>query len=463
MALDPEGIEELVNDALRTDFKDRRLRERLAKMVSKLAANPKASFPAVFNEAELEGAYRFFGNPAIDSEDILSGHYARMQERSREAGSVLVVHDSTQFAFDPNGSREGLGRIRKTKTGQAFFGHVALVVSADGSRNPLGLAALETWVRHDDPAGAEKKRWARGVDVTNARLGETQKVLHVMDREADDYELFAHLVENRHRFLIRLTYDRVLSRQVGEASSRISDVLSQVECVIERRTKLSKRIEGSRSPTQKKTHPARAARVAQLAIGAMPLVLPRPRLHREGPDQLSLTLIRVWEPNPPEGEPAMEWLLITNESAARPEELNQLVDAYCARWTIEEFFKALKTGCAFMKRQLEDYESLVNALAVSAPIACRALQLRTRARLKPEATDQLILEPDEMLVLRLKGRIKLPAQPTNRDILLAVAAMGGHIRWNGDPGWKTICEGLHDLITLTEGFRLAKLQPASDQ
>jgi hypothetical protein len=159
----------------------------------------------------------------------------------------------------------------------------------------------------------------------------------------------------------------------------------------------------------------------------------------------------------------VEWLLITNESATRAEELSQLVDAYRARWTIEEFFKALKTGCAFMKRQLEDYEALVNALAVSAPIACRALELRTRARLKPEATDELILEPDELLVLRLKGRTKLPASPTNRDILLAVAAMGGHIKWNGDPGWKTICGGLEKLVTLTEGYRLAKLQPASDQ
>jgi hypothetical protein len=461
MALDPEGIQELHDEAMRSDFKDARLRRRLAKIVSKLGTNPSASFPQVFDAAELEGAYRFFGNPAIGSDEILSGHYASVQERRREAGSVLVVHDSTQFAFDPNGEREGLGRINKA--GQAFFGHFALVLKADGSRSPLGLAALETWVRQDDPAGAEKKRWARGVDVASARLGESQKMLHVMDREADDYALFAQLVENRHRFLIRLTHDRVLSREIGEASSRISDLLSQIECTVERRTKLSKRIDGSRSPTQRKTHPARSARVAQLAIGAVPLSLPRPRTQRGVAEQLSLTLIRVWEPSPPEGEPAVEWLLITNETATGAEELSQLVDAYRARWTIEEFFKALKTGCAFMKRQLEDYDALVNALAVSAPIACRALELRTRARLKPEATDDLVLEPDELLVLRLKGRTKLPAAPTNRDILLAVAAMGGHIKWNGDPGWKTICGGLDKLITLAEGYRLAKLQPASDQ
>ncbi len=461
MALDPEGIRGLVEEALQAEFVDDRLRRRLAKMVGKLAAAPTESFPRIFDPAELEGAYRFFGNPLVGSEDILSGHYACVGERSREAGRVLVVHDSSQFAFDPHGSREGLGRIHKG--GQAFFGHFSLVLSADGTRHPLGLAALETWVRKDDPAGAEKKRWVRGVDAASARLSHTAHVLHVMDREADEYALFAHLAENRHRFLIRLMHDRVLSREVGEASTRISDVLSQIECVVERRTKLSKRIDGARSPTQKQTHPARSARSARLAIGAMPLSLPRPRNRGDLPEQLDLTLIRVWEPNPPEGEPAVEWLLITNEPAARAAELNQLVDAYRARWTIEEFFKALKTGCAFMKRQLEDYESLVNALAVSAPIACRALALRTRARLNPAATDELLLDPDELLVLRMKGRTKLTAHPTNHDVLLAVAAIGGHIKWNGPPGWQTICKGLDHLATLTEGFRLAKFQPASDQ
>jgi hypothetical protein len=33
------------------------------------------------------------------------------------------------------------------------------------------------------------------------------------------------------------------------------------------------------------------------------------------------------------------------------------------RWTIEECLKAIKTGCEFEKRQLQDYEALVNLLA----------------------------------------------------------------------------------------------------
>ena len=144
------------------------------------------------------------------------------------------------------------------------------------------------------------------------------------------------------------------------------------------------------------------------------------------------------------GSAGIDWVLLTSEAVDNTQELLHLVDVYRARWTIEEFFKALETGCSFLKRQLEHYESLVNALAVSAPIAAKALELRSRARQHSDSTD-IILDADHLLLLREKGHMKLPDEPTNRDILLAVAALGGHIKWNGEPGWKTICGGLEKL------------------
>lgn len=462
MALDQQGIGQLVHEAQASTFKDRRLRARLATIIGKLAVSPAKSFPDVFSSAELEGAYRFFGNPKVNSDDILSGHYASIAAQSSAMPSVLVVHDTTVFVFDPEGERVGLGRVRVGD--QSFFGHFALVLKDDGTRMPLGVAALETWVRNDDPeAPIEKARWARGVDISRSRLPGSSP-LHVMDREGDDYALLAHLVEGKHRFLIRLMHDRILEKRLGLASTRISDVLAQVECVIERTAKLSKRKDGGRSPTQRGTHPSRSARSAKLAVGAVRVNLPRPAT-RSGtlPERLSLNLVRVWEPDPPADADPVEWVLLTTEPVDSAHALSRLVDAYRARWTIEEFFKALKTGCSFLKRQLEDYEALVNALAVSAPIAAKALELRSVARQQPDSTD-IIFDADHLLVLREKGRIKLPDEPTNRDILLAVAALGGHIKWNGEPGWKTICGGLEKLVPMTEGFRLArKLLRASDQ
>lgn len=462
MALDQQGIDQLVQEAQASRFKDQRLRRRLATIMGKLAVSPAKSFPDVFSPAELEGAYRFFGNPKVTGDDVLSGHYASIAAQSSALPSVLVVHDSTTFAFDPEGERVGLGRLRVGD--QSFFGHFALVLKDDGSRLPLGVAGLETWIRNDDPdAPNEKARWARAVDTVSSRLPDSNP-LHVMDREGDDYALFAHLVGGNHRFLIRLMHDRILKKQLGLDSIRISDVLAQVECAVECTAKLSKREDSGRSRLQRSTHPARAARSAKLAIGALRVEVPRPA-ERAGslPERLSLNVVRVWELDPPEGADPVDWVLLTSEIVDNPQELRHLVDVYRARWTIEEFFKALKTGCSFLKRQLEDYESLVNALAVSAPIAAKALELRALARQQSDSTD-IILDADHLLVLREKGHMKLPDEPTNRDILLAVAALGGHIKWNGEPGWKTICGGLEKLLPMTEGFRLArKLLLASDQ
>jgi hypothetical protein len=462
MSLDHQTIQGLIQEAHASSFKDRRLRARLANIVEKIATAPEKSFPKIFSPAELEGAYRFFGNPLVTSDDVLSGHYESVAAQSRVSRAVLVVHDTTTFVFDAEGERVGLGRARVGD--QAILGHFSLGLKDDGSRHPIGMAALQTWVRNDEPdAPKERDRWARGVDIAASRLPGA-RLLHVMDREADDYALFTHLLRVQQGFLIRLMHDRVLEKTLGGAATRISDVAVHVECTFERKAKLAKRKDGGRSPTQKSIHPSRAARVAKLAVGAMPLKLLRPPTQAITlPEELSLNLVRVWELDAPDGVDPVEWLLITNEPTDTAEALHRLVDAYRARWTIEEFIKALKTGCSFMKRQLEDYEGLVNALAVSIPIACKALLLRTVAREFPQS-EQTILDADHLLVLREKGRTNLPANPTNRDVLLAVAALGGHIKWNGEPGWKTICEGFETLLPLTEGFRIArKLLQASDQ
>ena len=106
---------------------------------------------------------------------------------------------------------------------------------------------------------------------------------------------------------------------------------------------------------------------------------------------------------------------------------------------------------------------LANALAVFAPIACTLLDLRSEARRVPDAPAHLVLSRSQLEVLRALGRVPLPEEPTQRDALLAVAALGGHIKWNGDPGWLTLARGYADLLMLTAGWEAAKLQQTRDQ
>ncbi len=442
---------------------DRRLRDRLALMTEKLAVDPSRSFPDAFTTAELEGAYRFFGNPLVTPDRILGPHFAQTRARADAEPTVLVVHDSSTFAFDPDGARVGLGRVRKS--GQAFFGHISLVLTDDGSRRPLGLAALTTWVRTQEAAGGtERARWFESVQISAERLGGPCNLVHVMDREADDFALFLRLVEGGHRFAIRVAKDRLLAESTWCEPRKLSHAAAQIECTVRREARLSKRIDGTRSPQQKASHPSRGTRLAKLAFGATSITLKRPKPQDKTlAASLPLHLVRVWEPDAPVGEEPIEWLLLTTDPIDSPDALLRIVDRYRARWTIEEYFKAIKTGCAYSERQLGDYEGLVNALAVFAPIACRLLALRSDAQHAPEAPASRVLGPDEIEVLRAGGRTKLPPNPTARDVLLAVAALGGHIKWSGEPGWLTLSRGMTKLEALTEGWRLARLQRECDQ
>jgi hypothetical protein len=168
----------------------------------------------------------------------------------------------------------------------------------------------------------------------------------------------------------------------------------------------------------------------------------------------SLNVVYVCEVDPPETESPVEWVLLTSEPIETTEQILQVVDWYRARWVIEELFKALKSGCSVEKRQLQSFHALSNALALLLPIAWRLLLLRHMARDQPTAPATTVLAPDEITVLRSFGRRKLPDLPTARDALLAVAALGGHLKRNGEPGWQTLARGLEKLHTLTEGWRL---------
>jgi hypothetical protein len=86
--------------------------------------------------------------------------------------------------------------------------------------------------------------------------------------------------------------------------------------------------------------------------------------------------VLVHEVGAPNYAETVEWKLLTNLPIDTPEQVAAIVDAYRARWVIEEFFKALKTGCAYEKRQLETFRALMNALAIFSVIAWRLLVLR---------------------------------------------------------------------------------------
>ena len=331
-------------------------------------------------------------------------------------------------------------------------------MSADGARVPLGVLALETVFRLDRSIGhknwtkeknrGERARWLNCVDDAEALLAGRTKAIHVMDREGDAYSLLAGLTDKGRQFVIRSFQDRVL---VGH-EERLREVARGTRRSLRREVPLSPRprIKGPKG----QRHPARRSRMAKLSIAALAVELPRTS---DGPKTSSATtrlnVVHVVEKKPPVGEPAVEWFLLTNLPTITDEELTFAVDCYRARWVIEEFFKAIKTGCQYEKRQLESAASLLNALAIFAPVAWRLLLLRHLARIDPKAPATAALTDKQLEVLRAVARKPLPNRPNARDAMLAVAALGGHLKNNGDPGWLVLGRGMHDLLLLELGWR----------
>ena len=209
-------------------------------------------------------------------------------------------------------------------------------------------------------------------------------------------------------------------------------------------------------------YPARRKRPARLSLAATEIVL-APLITTGCPPRLTLSLVHVFELGPPTGEPAVEWLLLTNLSVATPDALEFVVDTYQARWIVEEYFKALKTGCQYEQRQLGSAHALLNAVAVLVPVAWRLLLLRHLAREDGQRPATDALTPVQVAVLKATAKKPLPACPSVRDALLAVAALGGHIKNNGEPGWQVLERGFRDLLILELGWRARGGLPGCDQ
>jgi len=439
------------------DLGDERLNRRLGLLADQLAARPDESFPNALDDSQLEAAYRFFGNDRVSPEAILAPHFRQSARRAVEHQRVLVAHDTTMFDFPGNSKREGLGRLIQPSA-QGFFGHFSLALSADGTRTPLGLLALETVFRLDKSIGhknrtsaknrGERARWLNCVDDAERRLDGGTKAIHVMDREADSYALLAAMAYRQRDFVVRSFQDRVLV----DHEARLREVARAAKPSLRREVPLSPRPK-IRGPKGER-HPARRFRIASLSIAALAVELPRTsKAGNVGLATIPVNVIHVFEKRPPMGEAPVEWLLLTTLPIDTPDAVAFAVDCYRARWVIEEFFKALKTGCQYESRQLESADSLLNALAIFAPIAWRLLLLRHLARNDAKAPATAALTAKQLQVLKAVAKKPLPPRPTARDAMLAVAALGGHLKSNGDPGWLVLGRGLHDLLLLELGWR----------
>lgn len=452
---------------------DSRLVRRACSAVDLLSVAPDLGFPrAMRSEKESEGFYRFLRNPKVHYGLLVDAHAEQTVDRTAPGSTIRVIHDTTEFSFSNEAeSREGLGRLRSGDSKQGFLAHVSLAVEADSFTKPLGVLHAICWARTAPARGARKisgevlakivgkesMRWAEAVQQAERRLDGRCSAVHLMDREGDSYPLLCSMKESGARFVIRMARDRLVGSH-DDDRLLLSEALIELPMFLEREVPLSRR---APKPTPRSTHGQRQARMAKLSVSAGRLSLRRPRYYDDLPEQLRVNVVYVQELEAPEGTEPIAWVLVTSEPIDTADQVEAVVEHYRARWLIEEFFKALKTGCAFEKRQLESFETLTNALALFFPIAWQMLLLRTLSRLSPTAPATAALSRTQIKVLQRYQPQKMPLKgATVKDALYAVAGLGGHLKNNGPPGWRTLAHGMQELTKMADVWDAASGEQA---
>ena len=300
--------------------------------------------------------------------------------------------------------------------------------------------------RHKTPiAKKESYRWLKGAKAAEAALAGVAQTVHVGDREADIFELFAQPRAAGSELLIRAEHNRKVQHDLGYLVPTIEQaaVLGEFTLQVHR-------------------NPKRKARTAHLQVRAMEVTLEVPSKHPKssGLEPVTLGVILVDEHLPPDdGGKPIRWLLLTTLAIASFEQVLTCVRWYSYRWLIERFHFTLKSGCGIEELQLESAFRLRKALATYSIVAWRLMWLTYRARLTPDDSCEIVLQKPEWRLLRRKfspkSRSKKP--PTLKQALVWIARLGGFLARRGDrhPGVKTLWRGLTKLHSMLEGAQLA--------
>src|SRR5213075_2201832 len=115
-------------------------------------------------------------------------------------------------------------------------------------------------------------------------------------------------------------------------------------------------------------------------------------------------VVEVKEADAPEGvKQPLHWVLLTSLPEANKAEVQRVVGRYTARWWIEEYHKALKSGVGVEESQLERGHRLESLIAVLAVVAVRLLSTKMLARSRPESMEVAAsFGPQMLLILEKK-------------------------------------------------------------
>jgi len=390
--------------------------------------------------------------------------HAAARTAERVAGrEIIVVQDTSElFLGGRRAKADGYGPVGKGGGTRGLLLHAALAIDADNNAL-LGLVDVQIWNRDKGKVTArrsramadkESQRWLSAAEKAGEALSTARSVTVISDRESDIYENFARRPANVD-LIVRASWDRQIRLASGKSSHlfAFSDRLAKA----------------ARYSVTIPAAPGRKERTAQLELRFSPVTLcrPHPSPASDLPKTIELTVVDVREVSRThEGKP-IHWRLLTTRVVADPDQARRIVDLYRKRWTIEEYFRTLKTaGFDIEAADIGDPEVMIRFVGAAAVSAVTIMQL---VRARDGMTEEKLadaLEPDDLPVLeavsaQLEGKTAKQKNPHPRGTLAfaawAIARLGGWTAYYGKPGPMVMRIGLEAFRRIKYGTTL-KLQ-----
>lgn len=454
--------EQIADELKSIDLGDERLNKRSKHLLEALSKNPEASINAASDGwGDTAAAYRFFDNPAVAPEAILEPHRQATFERMREHPVALLVQDTSEFDFTKHPPKDARCLNRAERFG--LYAHVHLAVTP--AKLNLGVVGLDYWDRDPQSLGKsderaalpiedkESFRWLQGYRLACAAAAAAPltQVVSVADREADIYDIFLEAqmpdAGPRAEFIVRARVERsTLERDPAAGKAAYCKVREEVAAAPVLTTRSIELVET----------PKRAARIAHLEIRVLTVQVKPPHARSSLPS-VTLNVVLAQEVGGPGDGADVSWLLLTSLPIATAADALTVVDYYAARWTVEIFFRTLKTGCRVEDIQLETQARLKNCLAMYAIIAWRVLFVTYLNRVCPTLPCTAVFTPSEwQSVWRVVTKKPLPKTPPPlAEMMRLLTQLGGYNNRAGeDPsGPQPIWIGLRRMADFAEAWR----------
>jgi hypothetical protein len=300
----------------------------------------------------------------------------------------------------PEQQIRGAGIIGGSSTRRGAYLHLLEAFTPDGTA--LGAVWAKTLIRAEEEKRTQAEikqrqknlhtipleekesfRWLEGYRETIklAKQNPQTTCVCVGDSESDIFEVFLEPREENSHLLVRLCQDRAIEgiEPYNHIRNAVyaTPVIATKEVFVRAKTP-------SVSGTRNKRQQVRKSRDTILEIRKATVTISPPSQLRKRCSSVKMNVVVVSEQNPPDGELAIEWILLTTLPIATLEEVLLVVQYYETRWMIEVFFKTLKSGCKVESLQFEEMSRLLPCLAVYVIVSWRVLMICRLGRSYPD-------------------------------------------------------------------------------